>query len=245
MRIHEDNYCRKLVETCLSFARTGNYKSCRSAIDDGLKYIKDRPGDHIDPTEFISVIVDGIRKFHPMNDVHSIATGEKTLEDCRFCIELEQLRYFQSQSGNYRQGGYMSSHNSHLLVRWMTTIGEARYSEGQEALGLAICREALWLRAYCSPNSFKGMLESIDRHATFLGDENSSLANLDSLQKLLGSREIYWNPSCLSQLTKYFYSKGLPENGLELFKFAEEEYGADNRFVADMRTFIEQLDNAS
>lgn len=245
MRIHEDNHCRKLVETCLSLARTGNYKSCRSAIDDGLKYIKERPGDPIDPTEFISVIVDGIRNFHPMNDVHSIATGEKTLEDCRFCIELEQLRYLQSQSGNHRQGGYMSSHNSHLLVRWMTTIGEARYSEGKEALGLAICREALRLRPYCSPNTFKGMIESIDRHTTFFLDENSSLATLNSLQKLLVSREIYWNPSCLSQLTKYLYSKGLRENGLELFNFAEEEYGADNRYVADMRTFIEQIDNAS
>jgi hypothetical protein len=245
VRIYQDSSCMKRVEKALSLASAGDYDGCRSLIDEGLKYIKERPGEPIDPTEFLSVIVDGIRKFHPMEDVHSIATGEKALDDCRFCIELEQLLYLQNRSGNNLQGGYMQSHNSYLLVRWMTTIGEARYSEGQEEFGLEICREALWLRAYCAPNSFKGMLESIDRHANFFQEENSSSVNLDKLQKLLTKREIYWHPSCVSQLTKQLYSKGLRENGLELFNFAAEEYGADDQYVADMRAFIEQIDTVS
>ncbi len=242
MRIYDDDYCVSLVQNCIDCARAGDYSGCRQSIELGLKHIKERSGEPIDPIELLSVIVDAIRKFYPMNDVHSIATGEKTLEDCRFCIELEQFRYLQGKRmENCRQGGYMSSHNSHLLIRWLTTIGEARYSEGQTELGLAICLEALWLRPYCGPNSCTGMIESIERHAVYFQNEGSSLENLEKLQRLLTNKEIVWYSGDVIQLTRHLFSSGLRQNGIELFNFATNEFGDDDIRVANLRTFVEQL----
>ncbi len=241
MRIHDDDYCVSIVQNCIDCARAGDYSGSRQSIELGLKHIRERSGEPIDPIELLSVIVDAIRKFYPMNDVHSIATGEKTLEDCRFCIELEQLRYLQGKRmESCRQGGYMSSHNSHLLIRWLTTIGEARYSEGQTELGTDICLEALWLRPYCGPNSCTGMIESIERHAVYFQNEGSNLENLEKLQRLLTTKKIFWNSGDVVQLARHLFSCGLRQNGIELFNFATKEFGYDDRRVANLRTFIEQ-----
>lgn len=241
MRISDDDYCVALVNSCLECARIADYSGCREGIERGLNYIGKRSGEAIDPVELLSVIVDGIRKFYPMNDVHSIATGPKTLEDCRFCIELEQLRYMQGKTvENCRQGGYMNSHNSYLLNRWLNTIGEARYSEGQTDLGMAICLEALWLRPYCGPKSCSGMIESIERHAKYFENEESIQENLNKLGRMLISKEILWPSFEVAQLIKYLFSCGLKENGIELFDFATMEFGATNNAVAEVRSFIEQ-----